>query len=88
VNRLHKQFRSYRFLGFRFRGNTNATKKGLEPLHLVEWGTALVTMRVEGQGRFSAQSDLRMGGLWQIEIQLRTSDHRLHKAAVKVLTPY
>ncbi len=50
-------------------------------------GTDTVNMHVEGKGRFSAQSDLSMGGLWQIDIQLHTSDHRLHEATVKMLTP-
>jgi hypothetical protein len=50
-------------------------------------GTALVNMQVEGKGRFSARSDLSMGGLWQIGIQLRTPDHQVHEAAVKVLMP-
>ena len=39
-------------------------------------------------GRFSASSDLSMGGLWQIAIQLSAADHQLHEATVKILMPY
>ncbi|HJT59741.1 MAG TPA: copper resistance protein CopC [Ktedonobacteraceae bacterium] len=48
------------------------------------------SLRLHGQGNgcFSASTDLSMGGLWQIAIQLSTADHRLHEATVKILMPY
>jgi methionine-rich copper-binding protein CopC len=49
-------------------------------------GTDTLKGHAEGKGRFSAQIDLSTSGLWQIGIQLRTPDHRLHEAAVKMLT--
>jgi methionine-rich copper-binding protein CopC len=51
-------------------------------------GTDTVSARPDGKGGFSAQSDLSMGGLWQICIGIRTTDHTPHEACVKVLIAY
>jgi len=51
-------------------------------------GTDTVSVRPDGKGGFSAQSDLGMGGLWQLCIGIRTTDRRRHEACVKVLLAY
>jgi copper transport protein len=54
----------------------------------MDMGTDTVNVQPDGKGHFSATVDLLMGGDWQIRIQLRTPDNRLHEAIVKLLTPY
>jgi len=54
----------------------------------MDMGTETVNVQPDGKGHFSATGDLLMGGDWQIRIQLRTPDNRLHEAIVKLLTPY
>jgi copper transport protein len=54
----------------------------------MDMGTGTVNLQPDGKGRFSATGDLPMGGDWQIRIQLRTLDNKLHEAKVKLLTPY
>ena len=54
----------------------------------MDMGTDTVNLQPDGKGHFSGSGDLVMGGDWQIRIQLRTPDNRLHEAIVKILTPY
>ena len=54
----------------------------------MDMGTETVNVQPDGKGHFSAPGDLLMGGDWQIRIQLRTPDNRLHEVIVKLLTPY
>jgi copper transport protein len=54
----------------------------------MDMGTETVNLQPDGKGHFSATGDLLMGGDWQVRIQLRTPDNRLHEAIVKLLTPY
>ncbi len=54
----------------------------------MDMGTESVNLQPDGKGHFSATGDLLMGGDWQIRIQLRTPNNRLHEAIVKLLTPY
>ena len=54
----------------------------------MDMGIDTVNLQPDGKGHFSATGDLLMGGDWQIRIQLRTPDNKLHEAIVKLLTPY
>jgi len=66
------------------------TKVGvaLNTTHLdMDMGTDNVNLQPDGKGHFSATGDLVMGGHWQIRIQLRTLDNKLHEAIVKLTTP-
>ncbi len=54
----------------------------------MDMGTGTVNLQPDGKGRFSATGDLPMGGDWQIRIQLRSLDNKLHEAILKLLTPY
>jgi copper transport protein len=66
------------------------TKVGvaLYTTHLdMDMGTDNVNLQPDGKGHFSASGDLVMSGRWQIRIQLRTLDNKLHEAIVKLTTP-
>ena len=52
----------------------------------MDMGTDIVSLQSNGQGRFTAQGDLSMSGHWEIRIQVRTPDHVLHEATVKLST--
>jgi copper transport protein len=54
----------------------------------MDMGIGTMNLQPDGKGHFSASGDLTMGGDWQIRIQIRTPDNRLHEAIVKILTPY
>jgi hypothetical protein len=48
-------------------------------------GTDSVVLHADGPGRFSGTSDvLSMGGHWAIGITIRTLDHIVHKAGVRL----
>lgn len=51
-------------------------------------GTDTVKMQRDGKGHFSAQSDLSMGGRWQICVLMRGADQMAHTVCVKVLIPF
>ena len=51
-------------------------------------GTDAVSVRSDMKGHFRGQSDLSMGGLWQIGIRLQTPDQKPHQAFVRVLILY
>lgn len=53
----------------------------------MDMGTDTVNLQPDGKGHFSATGDLVMGGHWQIRIQIRTLDNKLHEAIVKLSTP-
>ena len=54
----------------------------------MDMGTDTVNLQPDGKGHFSAIGDLVMGGHWQIRIQIRTLDNKLHEAIVKLPTPF
>lgn len=54
----------------------------------MDMGTDLVSLLPDGKGHFSGSGDLSMSGNWQIGIQIRTPDHTLHEAIVKIVTPF
>ena len=51
-------------------------------------GIQTVTMNPDKQGHFSAIGNILMGGNWQILIQIRTLDKKLHKAIFKLAAQY
>ncbi len=54
----------------------------------MDMGIETVAMKTDGKGRFSATGNLLMGGNWQIRIQIRTPDRKLHEAIFKILAHY
>lgn len=54
----------------------------------MDMGTESVDLLPDGKGHFSASGDLSMGGNWQIRIQIRTLDGKLHETHVKLFTPF
>ena len=54
----------------------------------MDMGTQPYNLLPDGKGHFSGTGDLLMGGHWQIRIQVRTIDNRLHEASIKVTTPF
>ena len=54
----------------------------------MDMGTQPYNLLPDGKGHFSGTGDLLMGGHWQIRIQVRTIDNRLHEATVRVTTPF
>jgi hypothetical protein len=54
----------------------------------MDMGTDTVNLLPDGSGHFSGTGDLAMPGDWQIRIQIRTPDAKLHEASVKLLTPF
>ncbi len=54
----------------------------------MDMGTDTVNLLPDGKGHFSGTGDLSMPGDWQIRIQIRTPDAKLHEASVKLLTPF
>lgn len=54
----------------------------------MDMGTDTVNLLPDGKGHFSATGDLSMAGDWQIRIQIRTPDNKLHEATVKLVTPF
>jgi copper transport protein len=54
----------------------------------MEMGTDTLNLLPDGKGHFSGSGDLAMPGDWQIRIQIRTPDARLHEASVKLVTPF
>ncbi len=53
----------------------------------MDMGTDSLNLQPDGKGHFSATGDLLMGGNWQIRIQIRALDNKLHEATVKMPTP-
>lgn len=54
----------------------------------MDMGTDIISLPPDGKGHFSGGGDLSMAGNWQISIQIRTTDHSLHEAIVKIVTPF
>jgi len=54
----------------------------------MDMGTDSINLQPDGKGHFSGTGDLLMGGDWQIRIQIRALDNKLHETTVKMLTPY
>ncbi len=54
----------------------------------MDMGTDTVNLLPDGKGHFSGTGDLAMPGDWQIRVQIRTPDARLHEASVKLVTPF
>jgi nitrogen fixation protein FixH len=51
-------------------------------------GTEALNLQPDGKGHFSGQGDLGMGGNWEIRVEIRTADTKLHTATVKLYTPF
>lgn len=54
----------------------------------MDMGTDSVSLQSDGKGHFSAVGDFAMSGDWQIRVQVRSPDHILHEASVKIVTPF
>ncbi|HZR44477.1 MAG TPA: FixH family protein, partial [Ktedonobacteraceae bacterium] len=54
----------------------------------MDMGTDTVNLQPDGKGNFKANGDLSMGGNWQLRIEVRTPDFKLHEATVKLFTPF
>jgi copper transport protein len=54
----------------------------------MDMGTDTVNLLPDGKGHFSGTGDLSMPGDWQIRIQIRTPDAKLHEASVRIVTPF
>lgn len=54
----------------------------------MDMGTDSVNLQPNSKGQFSASGDLAMSGNWSIRVQIRTPDHTLHEASVKITTPF
>jgi copper transport protein len=54
----------------------------------MDMGTDTVNLLPDGKGHFRGTGDLAMPGDWQIRVQIRTPDARLHEASVKLVTPF
>jgi hypothetical protein len=49
--------------------------------------TASLEMRADDRGYFHGRGELMMGGDWEIRLLIRTADHSLHEARIRLLTP-
>jgi copper transport protein len=54
----------------------------------MDMGTQTVNLQPDNQGGFNANGFLDMSGDWQLRIQIRTPDFKLHEVKVKLVTPY
>jgi copper transport protein len=54
----------------------------------MDMGTQTYNLLPDGKGHFSGTGDLLMGGHWQVRIQIRTPDNKLHEATIKLTTPF
>ena len=54
----------------------------------MDMGTDIISLLPDGKGHFRGGGDLSMAGNWQISIQIRSADHSLHEAIVKIVTPF
>jgi copper transport protein len=52
----------------------------------MDMGTDSVNLQPDGKGNFTGNGDLDMGGNWQLRIQIRTLDNKLHEGKVKIVT--
>lgn len=53
----------------------------------MDMGTTALNLQPDNKGGFSADGDLDMGGNWQIRVEIRTPDFKLHEGTVKFITP-
>jgi copper transport protein len=54
----------------------------------MDMGTNTLNLLPDGKGHFSGSGDLDMPGNWEIRVQIRTPDAKLHEASVKFVTPF
>jgi copper transport protein len=54
----------------------------------MDMGTDTIPLQPDGKGHFSAPGELEMAGNWDIRIQIRTPDNKLHEGEVKLYTPF
>ena len=52
----------------------------------MDMGTDEMNLPADGQGQYSAQGTLSMGGHWEIGILLRTQGASVHKASIELVT--
>jgi copper transport protein len=50
----------------------------------MDMGTDALNLQPDGKGNFTSNGDLDMPGLWQLRIQIRTPDNKLHEVQVKL----
>lgn len=66
---------------------TSAMQVHLDTIMLdMAMGTDSVDLQTDKNGEYRGQAALIMAGNWQIRIELRTADGKLHEASVKVVT--
>src|SRR5579884_678043 len=53
----------------------------------MDMGTTALNLQPDNKGGFSADGDLDMAGNWQIRVEIRTPDFKLHEGTVKLITP-
>lgn len=54
----------------------------------MDMGTDTIPLQPDSKGHFSAPGELSMAGNWDIRIQIRTPDNKLHEGEVKLYTPF
>ncbi len=54
----------------------------------MDMGTQTVNLQPDNQGGFNANGFLDMNGDWEIRVQVRSPDFKLHEVKVKLVTPY
>ncbi len=54
----------------------------------MDMGTDNIDLQPDAKGGFSATQDLPMSGNWSIGVDLRTTDHQIHKANFTIVTPF
>jgi hypothetical protein len=54
----------------------------------MDMGTNSLDLQPDGKGNFTGNGDLDMAGNWQLRIQIRTVDNKLHEGQVKIVTAY
>jgi copper transport protein len=54
----------------------------------MDMGTNSISLQPDGKGNFVGNGELDMGGNWQLRVQLRTPDAKLHEATVKIVASY
>jgi hypothetical protein len=54
----------------------------------MDMGTDSINLQPDGKGNFVGNGDLDMEGNWQLRVQIRTPDFKLHEATVKIVASY
>lgn len=54
----------------------------------MDMGTNAVNLQPDGKGSFSTNADLDMPGNWQLRIEVRTPDNKLHETTIRMVAAY